>query len=47
MLCLQALERVPSIARCAVKAWGKHAAPEECDPLLTRFAWNLDQRGTF
>ena len=42
---MQACGEEPSIARRVVRAWGKHAAPEECDNLLTRFAWNLDQRG--
>ena len=45
MGCMQALGDEPSIARRIVRRWGKHAAPEECDNLLTRFAWNLDQRG--
>ena len=34
-----------SAAKQAVKAWSRHTAPEDCDPLLTRFAWNLDRKG--
>ena len=34
-----------SNAKQAISAWGKHAAPEDSDRLLTSFAWKLDQRG--
>ena len=42
---MQACGGQPSIAQQAVSAWGKHAAPEDSDRLLTSFAWKLDQRG--
>ena len=45
MWCVQAYNGGSSIAKRATMALGRHAAPEECDPLLTKFAWNLDQKG--
>ncbi len=42
---LQGCRGEASVVKQAVKAFSRHTAPEECDPLLTRFAWNLDQQG--
>ena len=43
--CVQAYSGEAATGRQATGASGRHAAPEDCDPLLTRFAWNLDQEG--